>query len=349
MDRFSNRMPAWLLSILSDLYASMTDVRNHLYERRILGIHSIPIPVISIGNLAVGGTGKTPFVLWIVQHLASASLKPLIISRGYRGRFGRTPVRVPLEGSHIDYGDEPCMMMHSLKDIPIVVSRDRVRGARWSLDEYRPGCIILDDGFQHRRIARCLDIVMHDCRNPFTRDTQLPSGRLRESIRGLERADIIVFSHCDESSPTDQDLLFINSIKERPAVFRSSHAPLGLRRAHALQRVDSYPPETVAGLVSAIGSPEGFRRSAERFGLQVAYERRFSDHHVISAENWHSAAQEAREAGCTMIVTTAKDEVKIPLGFDICLPIFILDVTLSIENGTELISMILERIEDYGK
>ncbi|MBN1879785.1 tetraacyldisaccharide 4'-kinase [bacterium] len=341
--------PDWLLSPLSRLYGFLTGYRNALYEKQILTVRHVPVPVISIGNLAVGGTGKTPCVMWLAQRLVEQGMKPIIISRGYRGRLGKQPTRVPPDGSFADYGDEPCLLARSLAGVPVVISHDRVKGAQWCLQRFSPSCFLLDDGFQHRRISRIIDIVMLDSRYPFSGDCLLPAGRLRESPTGLERADFIIYSHCDESDLPTQDLAYLSGLKVSPIIFKSFHKPIRLRPIWTFS-ISTQPSNSgTVGLVSAIGSPAAFRKSAEEFGLSVAYEKHFADHEVVTSDEWMHMAKQARDIGCTMLVTTAKDESRFPAAITTDIPVFVLDIALTIENDDDLMKRILDLVKTNEK
>ncbi len=338
------KLPPKLLRLLSLVYGVVIVFRDYLYNHKLLPTFTVPIPVVSVGNVTVGGTGKTPFVMWLAQQFKAIGLHPVVISRGYGGRLGNLPVRVPSDGKHDDYGDEPCLMARSLPDVPVVISRNRVRGALWSIERFRPDCIILDDGFQHRRLNRTLDIVMHDSRRPFTGDALLPRGRLRETISSLKRADIVIFTHCDGSLPSEADLDYLNNLVLPPPIFISRHIPVGLRKILTKEYLSGPFGSEIVALISAIGSPSGFQQSVRRMGLVVGYEKHYSDHQVISRKEWLRQTCEAQTCGCSMVVTTSKDESRYEDYFEIKIPVCVLDIALEIDAGEDLLSEIRSRI-----
>ncbi|MBN1297185.1 tetraacyldisaccharide 4'-kinase [bacterium] len=334
----ADRIPTGVKRMLAGLYHRLSTWRNHLYDNHSLRSYRVDRPVVSIGNIAVGGTGKTPMVIYLVERLAKRRIRPVIISRGYGGRGGQRPERVALDGSAAYFGDEPCLMARRFPDVPVVIARDRVKGARWSIDQFDPDCLILDDGFQHRKLSRNLDIVLVDSRRPFTTDHPLPLGQLRESPKNLSRCDIIVFTHYDEVLNRSGDWEYLQSIPNPPEILTARHIPVQLRpmTSHAPSQSPSLPVPVC--LVSGIGSPDGFRATAIRAGLSPRHEIVYPDHHPIPPEAWRRAAEEADAAGCQAIVMTAKDEVRLSDGLSISFPVYVLDMQIDVDNP--------ERFED---
>src|SRR2546423_5259713 len=201
-----NRAATIALTPLSGLYGLVVDRRSALYERGIFRQHRVPVPVISVGNITVGGTGKTPLVEWIARTLAAEGHRPCVVTRGYRRNTkGRIIASngIDISATLHEAGDEAFMLAESLKgQAAVVCDSDRVAGANWAIENLKSDVIILDDGLQHRRIARDLDIVTIDAINPWGNGNLLPAGTLREPLAALSRADCFVITRADDAVQT---------------------------------------------------------------------------------------------------------------------------------------------------
>ncbi|MGB3977217.1 MAG: tetraacyldisaccharide 4'-kinase [bacterium] len=345
MKAVADILPLWFSKRLSSAYSCVTKSRNWMYDNKILKEIRVSKPVISVGNLTVGGTGKTPLVIKLAHSIWKSGLKPAVISRGYGGTKGRHPEKVPENADHREYGDETALMARVLTKIPVVVSHDRAKGARWIIDRDAVDCLLLDDGFQHRRLARDCNIVMLDSRFPFTQDKLLPLGRLRETVDGLIRADIIVFSHTDISEPAENDLKWLHSQKNPTMIFFSSHVPVGIRKVWTDQEMDLSGENNRIALISSIGSPSGFKRTAEKFGLNIQYEKPFRDHKALTKAEWFEEIHNAQKMKCTHAVITAKDESRYPRNLNASLPVCVLDIVVKIDREEEFISHLVSMIK----
>lgn len=348
MSDFKFRRPGILTYPLSRVFGAITTARNILYDRRLLPVRHVSMPVICVGNITAGGTGKTPMVMYILTILKESGLAPMVVSRGYGGSAGKRPERVPADGCFDRFGDEPVLMTRRFPDVPVIVSQDRYRGVIWGLDRYTADCVVMDDGFQHRRLARDLNIVMVDCRRPVFSDRMLPMGRLREHPRGLRRCDIVVFTHTDECAVSNQDREYIEGLTVPPFVTTSRHMPSGFRAPNTAGSIalDDIPQPVC--LMSAIGSPDGFRHTAEQAGLNVAGEIAFPDHYPLKADDWMRSCQNAQSLGCGSLVTTAKDEMRYNDTVSLPMDVFVLDIALKIDDDTEVKRRILDRIQHNG-
>jgi len=288
-----------LLSPLSLLYLALTTIRNALYDTGLIGTTSVDVPVISIGNLTVGGTGKTPLVIALAERALAAGRRVTIVTRGY-GAVADDEGRA----------DEVAMIRDRVPEATIVVSPNKVLGARQAQDEGAQ-VVLLDDGFQHRALARDLDVVVLDARAPFAGGHVLPGGALRESPSGIARADLIVLTHHD-SVPEDvleQTLIHVRAYRRDTPVVCGRHVP---RFVQSVRGGETHPPESLAGvpvhLFSGVGNPEGFRHTVEQLGADVVGQCVFPDHHDFDGSD---VASVRSRAGTATLLCTEKDARKV--------------------------------------
>jgi tetraacyldisaccharide 4'-kinase len=280
-------LPAWLV------YAPLTMLRNALFDCGMLESHRLGVPVISIGNLAVGGTGKTPVVQEVVDIARALGHKPVVLSRGYG--VGAGP------------NDEARML-----DATVVCDPDRI-GSGTAAIAAGATCLVLDDGFQHRQLARDLDVALVDAVRPWGGGNAmvLPVGALRERRSGLRRADLIILTHCDEAEAGALEELRSYLAGFGKPIVRANHLPTALV---PLAGGAEQPLDTLAGqpvvIASGIGNPESFERIACRLGWDVRLALRFSDHRCYDSNDWRTMSRYAAEHDATLVVT-AKDAVKL--------------------------------------
>jgi tetraacyldisaccharide 4'-kinase len=290
-------------------YRAAVAWRNRRYDRPGAAVHP-GIPVISVGNLTVGGTGKTPLTAWIAGRLLEEGRRPAVVSRGYGGSSGRGPCIVsrgagPLLPAAVA-GDEPVLLARLLPGVRVVVGSDRVAGAR-AAREAGADVLVLDDGFQHRRLARDLDLVLLDSHDPFGAYRLLPSGPLREPVASLKRAHAVILTRSRPGEPFP----FLERVIRRHAgqvpVLRAGHRPTGFVDAAGSVR----PPPARAVAFCGIGSPDAFLVDLVREGVEVLEERRFPDHHRFRAAELTEITALAQRHGAVP-VTTEKDLVRLP-------------------------------------
>ncbi|MBN8548705.1 MAG: tetraacyldisaccharide 4'-kinase [Deltaproteobacteria bacterium] len=299
-----------LLSPLAILYGAVTALRNACYDKGILRAHRSKLPVISIGNISVGGNAKTPLVIFLTQELSKRGMEVVILSRGYGGSL-RGPVRVLPEHRSSEVGDEP-LLIAAKTGRPVVISRDRVAGASFIEKEKLGNVILLDDGFQHRRLARDLDIVSayvgsEDARRDFLEAKLLPLGRFREARdRALRRADVVIFSErqpISDTSAVDNRLLRV--IPAGVQIYRSFFQVQG-----AFSLVDAAPLSAKSVVAfCGIANPEGFLETLSRSGYVVHQSHVFGDHHAFTTSELQSLRQ--KHPGLALICTE-KDASRIP-------------------------------------
>lgn len=287
------------LALASCAYRFGVACRNLAFDRGWKPRHAAEVPVVSIGNITLGGTGKTPMVEWTARRLREHGPRVAILSRGY----GRT------EGLN----DEGRLLDQNLPDVPHLQDRDRVRLAQIAVEELESQVLVLDDGFQHRRLARDLDIVLLDALDPFGQGRLFPRGLLREPIRSLRRADVVVLSRADLIAPSTRAQ--VRTLAERWA------GPLAWAEVRQAPRdlIDSEGGSTgfegLAGMRVAafcgIGNPEGFQRTIEPLAGDLAGFRTFPDHHAYNASDISALASWVRDLNAEVALTTQKDLVKL--------------------------------------
>ncbi len=331
---------AWLvcsvLSVLTPIYRLVIAIRNARFDRAEkqieiqlqnkasskLGnsiIRVAPIPVISIGNLTAGGTGKTPFVIYITKLLVSRSLQVAIVSRGYGARN---------ESGSSRKNDEAMELEFRLPEVPHLQSADRFAGVQRAVQEMGSQIAVLDDGFQHRRLHRDLDIVLIDCTNPFGYNRLLPRGLLREPKSSLRRADAIVLTRTEQVAVAEQQALIDEIRKYNPQAVISAvkTEPSGWLLAGqgecSLDELKNVPVFAFC----AIGNPHNFLVTLRQLNVNVVKHRPFPDHHHFSQTELEQIADEAQKSGARAIVCTHKDLVKVSSSHIGELPLYALQV-----------------------
>lgn len=307
LDVVSGQRTEWSASALRGLlrvaelpYAAATSWRNRRYDHCRVPIHRVNAPVVSVGNLTVGGTGKTPMVEWVAGHLRQRGRRVAIVSRGYGARAG-------------EVNDEALELAWSLADVPHVQNPDRVAGAREAIEQHNAEALVLDDGFQHRRLGRDFDLVMLDATAPWGHGHLLPRGLLRESPRGLARADAIVLSRADLVDEDRRRAIRDTATRyaEHAVWCEVCHRPSHLWTAEQV----SVPIETLAGKRVAafcgIGNPEGFRGTARRLGIDVVDWFELPDHASYNAAQCKALDAWATQADAELLLCTRKDLVKL--------------------------------------
>ncbi|MGP0066369.1 MAG: tetraacyldisaccharide 4'-kinase [Isosphaeraceae bacterium] len=332
----SRSLPAHLarmmLSSAAILYRAAVALRNQGYDHGWLEIHRAAVPVISVGNLTVGGTGKTPMVEWVARWFRRRGKRVAILSRGYKQTQG--------------LNDEGRVLEENLPDVPHLQDPDRVRSARIAVEELESEILVLDDGFQHRRIARDLDIVLIDALDPFGLNRLLPRGLLREPLSSLRRADLVVLSRADLVSAADRAAIRVQAERHVGPVrcVEARHAPIDLIDADGLD----IPLSDLAGRNVAafcgIGNPEGFRRTILPLCRELLDLRIYPDHHDYSAADVDDLQRWARDVGANLVLTTQKDLVKLRAGTLGSSPLRALRIGLEILAGEDVMEDALTRL-----
>lgn len=303
------------LAAAEPVYAAAMRLRNALYDRGVSAVRRLPRPVVSVGNITTGGAGKTPVIRWLASRLRDEGRRVAVLSRGYKGRDG-------------GMGDELHMLDRLLNGDPADGSTSRVilkadpdraaGGAAVLRDDPAVDLFLLDDGFQHRRLARDLDIVLINAADPFGFGRVLPRGLLREPLTGLRRAGAIVLTHADQVDEAGRGEIEKAVRRHNPSapVYRAVHAHSGFRSAGALAaQPPDHPPGALAGrrwfAFSGIGNPETFVKQLAAARGTCAGSRAFPDHHDYTDQDVRTLKSDAAAAGADLLVTTEKDWVKV--------------------------------------
>ena len=323
-----------LLYIFSILYGIGVKLRLFFYRIGAFKIRRLNCKVISIGNITVGGSGKTPMTIHLAEWLRDRDKKVAILSRGYKGRI--KGIGVVSDGEKIvlgpeDAGDEPYLMAARLKNIPVIVGRDRHRAGMYAIEKFRPDVIILDDGFQHIGLVRDLDIVLIDGKRGFGSGYLFPMGILREPISSLKRASVFMVKG-SELGIRNYELRIMN-LKEqnRPLVFLEYKPKAVISLAdNSRLNVDILKGKKVAAL-SGIADPKSFRDTIEGLGAYVIKEIIYPDHHSYAADDLNDIIAETE--GADMVVVTEKDWVKLKGCSIKGLPVYVLAIDVEIKDA----------------
>jgi tetraacyldisaccharide 4'-kinase len=314
------------------VYGMIVAVRNLGFDRRWLRARHAKVPVVSVGNLTLGGTGKTPLVEWVARWFRHRGVRVTIISRGY----GQT------EGLN----DEGRVLFENLPDVPHLQDADRVALAAIAVDELATELLVLDDGFQHRRLARDVDLVLLDALEPFGLGHMFPRGLLRESVSSLGRAGVVVLSRADLVSASERAAIRAEAERRsRPIRWvETRHAALDLIDSDGNRSpIDMLASQSVAAFCG-IGNPEGFRRTLLPLCRELVDFRIFADHHNYSAEDAGSLERWARDLGANLVLTTQKDLVKLRASLLGPVPLRALRIGLEITAGSDIMDDVLARL-----
>lgn len=324
------------LRTLAAPYRLITGLRNTYYDYWAFP-QWLDIPVISVGNLTVGGTGKTPMTVWLCRRLLDRGLKPAVLSRGYRAdEEGRA--------------DELMLITRHCPRAVAVGNPDRAAAGHFAIEEYQAQIAILDDGFQHRRLGRDLDLVLIDALEPWGHGQLLPRGLLREAPEGLRRADAAIITRCDQVEPEALAAIEqrIDAISPDLPRIRCTHQPTEF--TDLAGRPIALPESARVGLFAGIGRPEAFVRTVSDFHRAPADTFWWPDHHVYGPADIDELIEWAHDARLDALVTTEKDAVKLAR-FEADWPVPVAALRIEIEfwgNGDKILDRLIdETLEEY--
>ena len=328
------------LSTFTLPYLAILNTRNTLYNNGIVRSTKLPVKVISIGNITTGGTGKTPLVEFTVKYLREIGKKVAVLSRGYGGNNSS-------QHKNEVVNDECLALRENLQDVPVLAGKDRVKNGRKAISNFRVDCVILDDGFQHLKLKRDLDIVVIDAINPFGGENLIPRGSLREPLKNLKRADLFIISHCDQSNEQIIKSIYkkLYRINKDAPVCESIHRPLhfdNIKDGPALGLDWSKGKKIYA--ISAIGNPESFAYTLDGLDANLIKHKMFQDHHVYTTDEMDEVISEAQSLGADAIVVTQKDMVKLRKMNIKDVNILSLKIEIQITKGIELYKKVIDSV-----
>jgi tetraacyldisaccharide 4'-kinase len=319
------------LRLASYPYAVVITARNFLYDKGYFRSHRAPVPVISIGNITTGGTGKTPLTIWLCNKLAEKKLKVAVLTRGYK-----------MESQKLS--DEPAVIAANAPAAQVVVNPDRVLGAVTAIKEYGAKVLVMDDGFSHRRLRRDVDIITIDASCPFGYGRLLPAGLLREPLGALRRAHAAILTRCDLVGKVDLENIEAQLLASNPhLVFaHTRHAPAVIKGTN----INDIKLDELAGrrvfAFCGIGNPEAFEVQLKNLNLDLAAFRVYNDHHQYTADDLDDIYEEAKYLNADLILTTQKDWIKAATLAPLEIPFAYLAVTLEFLAGEDTIVGLIE-------
>src|SRR6201982_3530901 len=343
-----------ILYALSFVYDRLVQLRLYLYRKRLFRERALGCLVISIGNLTVGGTGKTPIVEKFARALQSGGRQVAILSRGYksvpprrnwldqlRGRDSEPP-RVVSDGKSLlldslTAGDEPYMLAHNLKDVIVLVDKDRVKSGRFAIDKWQVDTLLLDDGLQYLHLKHRLDMVLVDRQAPFGNEFLLPRGTLRETPRNLRRASYIFITK-NNGEPNFELMRRIRRYNRTAEVIECAHKPLYVQNVFTGERLPLEAlRDTFIASLCAIAAPASFEDALQKLGARVDLAKRYIDHHYYTEAELISFIKRCIRRDLAMVVTTEKDSVRMPRlsETELKVPIYFMRVEIEILSGHE--------------
>jgi len=305
-----------ILYLFSLIYGAIVKMRILLYRYGFLHAKSLPCKVISLGNITIGGTGKTPMAIWLAEFLTSEGIRVAILSRGYRGTTSY-PVNIVSDGYHVflrphDVGDEPVLMARRLKGVPVVAGQNRFKAGECAISHFGAEILILDDGFQHMALKRDMDFVLLDATNPFANGYLLPRGPLREPASHLKRAHAFILTRCDQATNVEKTIRTLTNTFPKIPVFKSVHRPYKL----CTLGEDTFLDVGVLSgkkilAFSGIANARTFMAMLKSIGLNVVQFKEYPDHYYYSRKELQQIQREALALNVEAIITTEKDIVRI--------------------------------------
>ncbi len=362
----SARLFGLFLRPFSILFSGIVRLRLFLYSNRII-LHNKPLDcmVVVVGNLTVGGTGKTPVVERFAKELLKKSRKVAILSRGYKSKQDSTkrnfqnwfgfkdisPPRIVSDGSEVflnseDAGDEAFMLARNLPGVVVLTDKNRVKAGRYAIEKFKVDTVILDDGFQYLHLKGQLNLLLVDQTNPFGNRCLLPRGILREPVRHLKRASYVFFTK-SEIEPELEILQTVRKYNPHAEIIRCVHRARYFEEVNGLKKEKlSFLHDFYVGVFCGIASPRGFEDLIERMSGEVRFKQRYLDHHKYSKDELDKMIQQAKNSGADVMITTEKDAVRIPASYKPIIPLFFVRMEIEIVEGFEDFE---EAVEDLCK
>ncbi|MFZ2146238.1 MAG: tetraacyldisaccharide 4'-kinase [Sedimentisphaerales bacterium] len=308
-----------LLGIASAGYLIAARLRNFLYSKGWLKAHRVNAVVLSVGNITVGGTGKTPLVIWLYKQIISDSRFQIsnsqcaILTRGYKALKDTRLKTQDSRGKTQDYRDEPAILIEKCPEVKVIVNPDRVWGAVEAINKFGAKVLIMDDGFQHRRLVRDLDIVAIDATRPFGYGKILPAGLLREPVSSLKRADAVVITRCDQINDTELSEIEKKLLRINPkmVIARSIHAPAYVKSTDNKEISLEHIKVKKIFAFCGVGNPDAFLNTIKQLGANLVGSKVYNDHHHYTNDCLADIYKQAGALKADLILTTQKDWTKI--------------------------------------
>lgn len=337
------------------VYGLLAGLRNRLFDDGVLPSRRAGCRVISVGNLTVGGAGKTPMVVWLAEFLKSEGWRVAVASRGYGGTCGRR-LCVVSDGSRIVAdmrlsGDEPQLLARRLAQVPILCSAHRSRAVAAAVERFGTQAVILDDGFQHRQLARDLDLVLLDARSPFGNGWLFPRGPLREIPPALRRAQALILSRFDGSPPAEAHREELARRWPEKTIVTAAYRPLRLFEAlTGTERPLGFLSGVRAAAFAGIAKPEAFFRTLEDLGARLVYSCALPDHHPLSPELLSNLVDRAAAKEPELWFTTEKDWVRLPAKRSPAMDLWVLGIVLDLgEDSSRFKDLVRTALRSKGE
>ncbi len=331
----STGLPATLLrfsmGVAATGYSLVVRLHNFLYSKRWLKIHTADVPVISIGNITAGGTGKTPLVIWICKFLQNKNVPCAILTRGYKAQ-----VTI----------DEPAILVESCPQAKVIVNPNRVEAAAEAVDKFGAKVLIMDDGFQHRGLYRDLDIVTIDATCPFGYGKLLPAGLLREPVSSLKRADAAVVTRCDQISESELSRIEkkLQLIKPDMVIAKSIHSPTCAKYTTGEKITIEQLKDKKIFAFCGIGNPDAFLNTIRNTGANLIGSKIYNDHYHYTNDCLADIYEQARYLNADLILTTQKDWTRttLPVSAKKDIPFGYLAVEIKLTSGEDKLKQLIE-------
>jgi len=357
----------WILYLLSHAYLGIVQARLALYRKRIYRERTLGCPVVSVGNITVGGTGKTPVVELLARELTAGGRKVAILSRGYKSvpkplisrlmdkilrKKAVFSPRIVSDGQSLlldsrTAGDEPFMLANNLRGVVVLVDRDRVKSGLFAIEEFGANTLLLDDGFQYVRLDHRLEVTLIDSQAPFGNEHMLPRGTLREPPRNLRRATHILLTKCVPGTDYSELIARIRKYNRTADIIETTHRARHLRN---LLTGEVKPLEFLDGLkigvLSGIAAPESFEGSLRKLGARIDVSKIYTDHHRYTHKEIEAFINRCARRNIAAIITTEKDAVRIPRILDASVPMYYLRVEIEILNGQDSWRRLVESLTE---
>ena len=357
-----------LMSLLSGIFRLLVQLRLWRYREGWKPQSYLGMRCVAVGNITVGGTGKTPVVELLARSLRDKGRNVAILSRGYKSKkleqaqrwkdangdkipdeempkVVSTGMALLLDSKFA--GDEPFMLAKNLDGVSVVVDRDRVKAGKFAIENLNSDILVLDDGMQYLDLAHSLDLVLIDAGSPFGTEALLPRGTLREPPKNLRRASYILITKSD--GPNDELVQCIRRYNKTAEIIESRHGPIHLENVFTRERKAlPYLNDKWVGAVSAIAVPEAFERSLEKLGAKVEIRRHFADHHRFTTKDIDRFMHRCVERDMELILTTEKDAVRFPRPTSIDVPVYFLRIEVEILKNQHAWNDLIEQLCDPG-